>query len=94
MSCYCKLKDSWTGLQQYNLVGPKSRYIITTNQVTEEYTPPITLSLPEWKQYVSSGNNVLLGSGGVIPGSTIQTPFGGKGVVYKGNVRQGYGVIE
>lgn len=87
MSCYCKAKDVWTGLQPYNTVGPKNNI----KTVTEEYTPPVTLSLPAWQEYISSGNNVLLGSGGVISGSTVQTPFGGGGAVYKGHVRQGYG---
>lgn len=57
----------------------------------ENYAGPVTLSLPEWKNYVSSGNSTLLGAGGVIPGGTVQTPFGGNGTVYSGHVRQGYG---
>lgn len=43
--------------------------------------PPVTLSLPEWQQYVASGNNTLLGSGGVIPGGTMQTVGGNSGAV-------------
>jgi|APSaa5957512535_1039671.scaffolds.fasta_scaffold153550_1 hypothetical protein len=55
----------------------------------ENYSGPVTLSLPEWRKYVASGKNVLYGSGGVIPGGTMNTPFGGGGAVYAGNVRQG-----
>jgi hypothetical protein len=82
---YCKLKNIWTGLSKYDLSGRKNM-----ENIKETYTPPVTLSLPEWQQYVASGNNVLLGSGGVIPGGTKQMPFGGGGVVYKGHMRQGY----
>ena len=78
---YKKLKDTWSGIVQYNLTG----------KITENYSGPVTLSLPEWQQYVASGKNVLYGSGGVIPGGTVQTPFGGGGAVYSGQVRQGYG---
>jgi hypothetical protein len=80
---YCKLKDCWVGLSNYNLAGKK-------NEVLEEYVPPVTLSWPEWQQYVASGNNVLLGSGGVIPNGTVQTVGGLSGAVYSGHVRQGY----
>lgn len=57
----------------------------------EEYTPPVTMSLPQWQNYVASGLNNLYGSGGVIPGGTVNTGWGGGGAVYKGHVRQGYG---
>lgn len=87
MSCYCNAKDVWTGLQPYNTVGPKS---LAKRVIKEEYTPLVTLSLHEWRDYISSGNHIILGSGGVIPGGRIQTAFGGKGPL-KGHVRQGYG---
>lgn len=77
---YCKVKNCWSGLKNYDLSG----------KIVEEYVPPVTLSLSEWRKYIATGNNVLLGSGGVIPGGTIQTPFGGGGAVYKGHVRQGW----
>lgn len=48
------------------------------------------MSMPEWRQYVSSGRNTLYGSGGVIPSGTLQTGFGGSGAVYRGHVRQGW----
>jgi hypothetical protein len=83
MSCYCKSKDCWAGLSNYNLSGKKKVLI-------EKYVPPVTISWPEWRQYIASGNNVLLGSGGIIPNGTIKTPFGG-GAVYAGHVRQGFG---
>ena len=57
--------------------------------LTENYSGPVTLSLPEWRKYVASGKNVLYGSGGIIPRGTENTPFGGSGAVYAGNVRQG-----
>jgi len=59
--------------------------------VTEEYAPKITMSIPEWRQYMSSGMKVIEQSGGVIPSGTIQTGFGGGGSVYSGNVRQNWG---
>ena len=80
---YCKSKNCWTGLKKYNLNGCK-------NKPVEEYAPRVTLSLPQWQQYVASGNNVLLGSGGVIPGGTTLIPFDGNGSVYSGHVRQGW----
>jgi hypothetical protein len=67
---YSKLKDCWLGLSDCNLNGKKSILI-------EEYVPIVRLSWPEWKQYIANGNNVLLGSGGVITGRTLQTPYGG-----------------
>ena len=79
---YCRSKNCWSGLERYNLSGKKS---------IEEYTPPVTMSFPAWQKYVASGKNVLLGSGGVISGGTLQTPFGGGGSVYRGHVRQGWG---
>lgn len=80
---YSKSKDCWTGLSNYNLCGLK-------NKVLEEYVAPVTLSWPEWQQYVGSGNNVLLGSGGVIPNGTIQTAGGMSGAVYTWHVRNGW----
>jgi hypothetical protein len=82
---YSKSKDCWGGLENYNLSGKKN------SKVIENYVPPVTMSLGQWQQYVASGKNVLLGSGGVIPSGTVQTPFGGGGAVYRGSVRQGYG---
>lgn len=77
---YKKMKDTWSGIKKYDLNG----------RVYETYSGPVTLSLPEWRDYVASGKNVLYGSGGVIPGGTIQTPFGLSGSVYRGHVRSGY----
>jgi hypothetical protein len=76
---YNKLKNTWGGLKSYDLNG----------KVKENYTGPVTMSLPEWQQYVASGNNVLLGSGGVIPGPVLGTGWTGQSV-YGGHVRQGY----
>ncbi len=63
-----------------------------SKQTIEAYSGPVTMSLPEWNKYVSSGFNVLYGSGGVIPGGTIQTAGGNSGAVYAGHVRQGRGL--
>jgi len=65
-----------------------------SSQTIESYSGPVTLSLPEWNRYVSNGLNVLYGSGGVIPGGTIQTPGGNSGAVYRGHVRQGWGMYD
>lgn len=78
---YKTLKHTWGGLTPYNLSGKKSS--------KEPYESRVTLSLPEWRQYIASGRNVLL-AGAVIPGGTVQTAFGGSGAVYAGHVRQGY----
>jgi hypothetical protein len=82
---YCKAKDCWAGVEHYNLSGTKRK------EIKETYVAPVTMSLPAWQQYVASGNNVLLGSGGIIPSGTVQMPFGGGSAVYKGHVRQGWG---
>lgn len=81
MNNYKKLKNTYLGTKLYNLNGINCN----ENKITEEYSGPVTLSLPEWNLYVSEGKNVLYGSGGVIPGGTFNTPFGG-GSVYKGNI--------
>lgn len=71
---YKKLKNTWSGLKSYDLNGKGT--------IKEEYAGPVTLSLPAWRNYIASGNHILLGSGGVIPGGTVITPFGGNGAVY------------
>ena len=84
---YKLLKNTWIELKSCDICCKNT----TTNKTIERYEPPVTLSLPEWQQYVTSGNNILLGSGGVIPGGTQ----GGNllsGSVYRGHVRQGYGM--
>ena len=57
----------------------------------EKYGGPVTLPLNKWRKYVASGKNTLYGSGGVIPGGTVTTAFGGNGAVFAGTVRQGIG---
>ena len=83
---YCQSKNTWTGLKPYSVNGSKS-----TQHITEKYGGPVTLPLNEWQEYVASGKNTLYGSGGVIPGGTMGTPFGGNGAVFAGTVRQGIG---
>jgi hypothetical protein len=51
----------------------------------ESYSGPVTLSLPEWRQYVARGYNTLLP--GIVPGGTYS------GTVYRGHVRQGGGGV-
>ena len=88
---YKPLKDTWVCnaprcindcMEGYSPAG--ERYFPAGGLYSEEEYAPVTLSLPEWRQYVSSGMNTLLGSGGVIPGGTI-----GGGAVISGRVRQG-----
>ena len=85
---YSKIKDCWNGIESYNLSGVKMGMNKEVNK--EDYVPPVTMSLPEWQKYVSRGDNVLLGSGGVIPGGPSQIGWGGGGSVDKGHVRQGW----
>lgn len=82
---YSKAQDCWSGLKDYDLNGQKQ----TT--IKEEYTPRVTMPYSEWVQYVGRGDNVLLGSGSVIPSGTVQTAGGLSGAVYRGQVRQGWG---
>jgi len=48
----------------------------------ENYSPPVTLSLPEWQDYVASGQNTFPGDA-IVPGGTMDD-----GAVYQGHVRQ------
>ena len=75
---YSQLKDTW--LCPCNKVRIPAPF--------EEYEAPVTLSLPEWRDYVASGKNTLY-AGAIIPGGTEQVPWGGGGAVYSGHVRQG-----
>ena len=62
----------------------------TKEEYKEEYTPRVTMPYQKWIGYVGRGDNVLLGSGGVIPSKTVQTAGGLSGAVYSGHVRQGW----
>ena len=62
-----------------------------TWSIQENYVPRVAMSMPEWRKYVASGRNVFEGAGGVIPGGTLQTGFGGNGAVYRGHIRQNWG---
>jgi hypothetical protein len=81
---YKKLQNTWSGLKSYDLDGKKDKSI-------ENYSGAVTMSLPEWRNYLARGDNVLLGSGGVIPSGRQNTPWTGQ-AVYAGHVRQGYNV--
>lgn len=61
----------------------KNKYpSIISAYFSECYSPPVTLSLPEWRRYVSEGDNTLYGDA-IIPGGTEED-----GAVYSGHVRQ------
>ena len=62
---YCKSCDCWSGLKEYDLNGIKHKYVF------EKYTPRVTMPYSEWVNYVGSGKNVILGSGGVIPSGAV-----------------------
>lgn len=70
------------------------RYIYLTNKnswtaensSTVENYAPVTIPWDQWQQYVASGQNTILGAGGVIPGGTEID-----GSVISGPVNQGYG---
>ncbi len=62
-----------------------SLILVKLGKKNENYQSKITMSMPEWQQFVGNGMNTLLLSGGVIPGGTSDD-----GVVYNGNVRPGY----
>ena len=61
-----------------------------TKPIIEKYEAPVTLSLNEWKKYISKGKHILYVSGGVIPGGIMTTAFGNSGAVYRGNVGRRY----
>jgi hypothetical protein len=48
----------------------------------ENFSPPVTLSLPEWQDYVATGQNTFPGDA-IVPGGTSEN-----GAVYQGHVRQ------
>jgi hypothetical protein len=48
----------------------------------ESFSPPVTLSLPEWQNYVATGQNTFPGDA-IVPGGTTED-----GAVYQGHVRQ------
>jgi hypothetical protein len=68
---YAILKNTWTCKNQ---------------EITEGYEPKVTMSLPEWKDYIADGKNVLYGSA-IIPNSSVNNGFE-NGAVYKGTVGQ------
>lgn len=82
MSQYCRLKETWVKQSKYNLNCGE------VSQIKEDYVPPVTLSLQDWRDYVISGKNTLYGDA-IIPGGTDQIPWGSNSAVYSGHVRQG-----
>lgn len=59
-------------------------------EITEGYEPKVTMSLPEWKDYIGDGKNVLYGSA-IIPNGAVNNGVE-NGAVYKGQVGQVSGV--
>jgi hypothetical protein len=78
---YTTLKNSW---------GKKNKYS-SIEYVHECYESPVTLSFPEWRNYIANGQNVLYASA-IIPGGTNNIGWTG-GSVYKGNVSK-YGMYN
>lgn len=89
-------------MEKYLTVNKMLEYLLTTFQIvlfillvviifrsksSEKYA--VTLSLPEWQQYVAEGNNTLYGDA-IIPGGTMNLGWAGNGAVYRGHVYQGY----
>jgi len=77
MSSYGKLRNTWGGLESYNLKGRKGD--------VEFYVPPVTLSLPDWRNYLDKGYNTLYGDA-IIPGGTINSGWMSGNSVYSGTV--------
>ena len=75
---YQKSNQTWNGLKSYNLNG----------KGYEGYEAPVTLSLPEWRDYVAAGKNTLY-AGAIVPAGT-EGPGWGSSAVYRGHVRQGW----
>ena len=90
---YRKLRDTWSLYRSCDI--PIMIYygqnISSWVHQKENYSGPVTISFAEWQQYLQNGDNIIQGSGGVIPGGTSQTPGGNSGAVYRGTVRQGMG---
>jgi len=78
---YATLRNSW---------GKKNKYSSIV-YIHEYYEPSVTLSMPEWRNYIADGKNVLYGSA-IIPGGTDNLRWTG-GSVYKGNVSK-YGMYN
>lgn len=72
MSSYKRLRNTWKGL-------------VNESKTTEFYVPPVTLSLPEWRNYLSKGHNTLYGDA-IIPGGTLNSGWMSGNSVYAGTV--------
>ena len=84
---YRKFRDTWSLYRSCDIPIMISSWV----HQKENYSGPVTISFAEWQQYLQNGDNIIQGSGGVIPGGTSQTPGGNSGAVYRGTVRQGMG---
>ena len=78
---YATMKNVWCKQEPYTFVV----------YIHENYEPPVTLSMSEWRNYISEGKNVLYASA-IIPGGTNNMGWTGNGV-YKGNVSK-YGMYN
>jgi len=72
---YKKLSDCWNGISVYNLNGD--------NKMFREDYKPVTMSYPQYKNYLASGRNAFDASGGVATGQV-------SGGVFSGHVRQNF----
>jgi hypothetical protein len=87
-SQYITLNNTWIKQNSYCLsTCPRKMEVFSK----EDYTPRVTLSMPQWRQYIDKGYNTLYGDA-IIPGGTMNTGFGQQGAVYSGYVRQGIGM--
>lgn len=69
-------------------------YFSTIRTHRDNYaSPKVTISMPEWRKWITSGKNTLYGDA-IIPGGTVNTGWGGNGAVYAGHVRQGIGMYD
>lgn len=78
---YSTLINTWSNKKKYASIV----------SLRENYEPRVTLSMPEYRNYLADGKNVLYASA-IIPGSTDNLGWTG-GSTYKGNVSK-YGMYN
>ena len=64
----------------------KNTWVCKNFESIENYEPKVTMSLPEWRDYIGDGKNVLYGSA-IIPNGTENLGIE-NGSIYKGQVGQ------
>lgn len=58
------------------------KYNYKNIKIYESFVPPVTLNMPQWRNYISNGYNTLYGDS-IIPGDSEMD-----GAVYSGHVKQ------